>query len=181
MPVTGSSIPQHPFASHQTSECDSKEHMKDASENGGGCANGLLQDQNDGDLDRDESIYAGNGVQRNGRTTREKASSDRSTSELPPTVSLLNSHCMFSYLPAYNLVQSISQSLQTPFRPNFFFFDSRSSRFSLARCITLVSLASTSVSNFYECWYTRYPIQSTGDPTTSLSPCTVRLIPTFLD
>ena len=94
MPVTGSSIPQHPFAGHQTSGCDSKEHMKDTNQSGDACANGLLQGQDGGNLDRDESIYTGNGVQSNGQTIREKASLDRSRSRFPRAVSLLNSHCM---------------------------------------------------------------------------------------
>ena len=118
MPMTGSSIPEHPFASHQTSGCDSKEHMKDASENGDGCANGLLRGQDGGNLDRDEFIYAGNGLQWNGRTTREKVNFDRSRSGSPPAVSLPSSHSIFGYVLAYSLVQSIS-SLQTFFCLDF--------------------------------------------------------------
>ena len=119
--MTGSSIPHHPFAGHQTSGCDSKEHMNCANENGDACANGLLRGQDGGDLHGDESIYAGKEMQRNGRTTREKASFDRSKSGLPSAVSLRNSYRLFSYMPASNLPQSSPSPLQTPFCLDFSF------------------------------------------------------------
>ena len=127
MPVTGSPVPQHPSPGHQTSGCDSEEHLdrtNHSNEYGDGSTNGLLRGQGGVDIYQDESIYAAKGVQRNGQMAGRKASFDgcksRFTEVLPPLVSLLNLYYVSSAvkrcLPLY-----FSAFVQRPSCSGFFF------------------------------------------------------------
>lgn len=97
MALTGSTTAQHGPPGHQTTGCDSKEHLDssdDDRDDEDGCTNGLLRARHGVDVEEKGAINASKEAQYEGQWAREEASFGSRNpgfkAFLPPLVSLLN-------------------------------------------------------------------------------------------